>query len=104
MARFDLTDVEWELIGPCCRTSRAGLLEWTTARSERHILGVEYRVALARPARSLRPLDHGLQPLQSLGQGGCVGTGVRGTGRKVPRFHAVHRLFNHPGPPARGHG
>ena len=81
MARFDLTDFEWGLIQPLLPNKPRGVRGWMTrwrqampasprvAGFEREFLAAAHGLALARSARAIRPLHHGLQPLQSLGQG-----------------------------------
>src|SRR5690606_16706379 len=59
------------------------------------------RLALARSARALWPLHDGLQPLQSLGEGGGVAARLRGAGGEIATIAAPDRQLDHPGPPAR---
>jgi len=77
MARFDLTDFEWELIRPLLPNKPRGVARVDDRRVLNGIFwGAQDRLTLARPARALRSPHYNLQPLQPLGQGGCLGAGL----------------------------
>ena len=105
MARFDLTDAEWSIIAPLLPGAE-GKEERPTAAgrsqgSQWHLLRFADRHAVARPAGALRSLHDGVQSLQSLGQGGHLGSDIRGLGGEIPTVAATDRFFDHPRPPTR---
>src|SRR5690606_29495586 len=59
------------------------------------------RLAMARSAEPVWSADHGVQPLQQVGQGRRLAPGLRSAGGKVPTIAALDRQLDHPRPPAR---
>ena len=101
MARYDLSEVEWRLIEPLLPNKPRGGQGGRSAGDQRHLLCAADRLAMARPAQPLRTAHDGLQSLQPLGQGGRLGSGVRGPVGQFARLDAPDRQLHHPGPPAR---
>jgi transposase len=64
------------------------------ADHQRHVLHPPRGLAVARPARSLRPLHHGLQPLQPLAEGGHLGQADGRHREGSRRQGADDRLFD----------
>jgi transposase len=72
-----------------------------SAGRERDLLDSPDRLALAGPARALRPLHHGLQPLQSLGETRHLAAHLRGPGPEGAGRTSSDRLLDREGPPTR---
>jgi transposase len=92
MARYDLSETEWRLIEPLLPNKPRGV---PRVDDRRVINGIFYVL------RTGSPWHDGLQPVQPLGQGGCLGAGVRGPVGRFARVDAPDRQLHHPRPPAR---
>lgn len=73
--RYDLTDFEWSVIEPVLPRGGRGAPRKDKRRIHNGTAfsGCCLGCPVARLAGVLRPLHHGLQPLQLLAEGGCMG-------------------------------
>ena len=56
---------------------------------------------MARSAGAIRPLHDGLQPFLQMGQSWRLDQCIQCVGGEIAGVHGVHRLLDHPRPPAR---
>lgn len=80
MARFDLTDAEWSIIASLL-PGVEGKKNGRPRPHDRKVLnGIFLVLRTGTPWRDLPerygPLHHGLQPLQSVGEGGHLASGI----------------------------
>src|ERR1700722_11611159 len=67
MARYELTDEQWNLLKVLFPTQkRGGEMERSSHHAQRHALDSAFWSAVARPARSLRKVEERLSSLQPL--------------------------------------
>jgi len=64
--RYELSDCEWSVIKPMLPNNHAAFPAWTTGASQRHLLGLALRCAMARSAGELPSPYDLLQSLRSL--------------------------------------
>jgi len=102
MRRFELTDEQYQRIEHLLlgKPTDPG----ATARDNRLFLDAMHRHPLARPARAVRQVRHGVPAIQPLGQEGHPDPGRGGPGRRRRPGELADRLDRDPGPPARGGG
>ena len=92
MARFDLTDVEWALIRPLLPNKPRGVAR---VDDRRVLNGIFWVLRTGSPWRDL-PGRYGphttiYNRFNRWAKAGVLGSDLRGTGREIPGFHAVHR-------------
>jgi hypothetical protein len=96
MARFDLTDAEWEIIAPLLPKAQDRPQGGRPTQGDRRVLNGIFFVlrtghTVARSAGALRSVHDGIQPLQSLGQARHLVADLRDLGGKVTAVVAIDR-------------
>lgn len=110
MARFDLSDAEWQNIEPLLPNKPRGVARVADPVAGRRLfaiagrgecpMGYSISCAPAHPGAicpSDMPLQHRLQPLQPLGQGRCLGQYLQCLIVPISEIHGLHRQLDHPG-------
>ena len=105
MARFDLTDAEWEIIEPLMPGRAERPRGGRPRRDDRRVLNGIFsccaRAHRGATCRSGTVLHDRLQPVQSLGEGGRVGACLRDARRPLAGLDAIDRQLDCPRAPAR---